>query len=172
MSAKGTLARLIRWVMRDVTYQRRYSATIERDRGDGTFDLMPDDPAMRGTGLQAVPGRVGVAGAEVRVEPGTRCVFAFADADPAKPCIVAWEYTKGSAVVSVGGGHAQVARKGDLVDVLLGTPTPIAGIVQGMVTPPAPAVPFPLPPTPFTGTGTLSGPVRAVIVGGAPRVKA
>jgi len=173
MSAKGTLARFIRWVMRDVTYQRRYSATIERDRGDGTFDLMPDDPAMRGTGLQAVPGRVGVAGAEVRVEPGTRCVFAFADADPAKPCIVAWEYAQGSAVVSLGGGQAQVARKVDLVDVLLSTPTPVAGIVQGTVLPPQPGPPpFPLPPTPFTGTATLSGPVRAVIVGGAPRVTA
>lgn len=171
--SRAALERFIRWVMRDVTYHRRYSASIERDRGDGTFDLIPDDPAMRGTGLQAVPDRVGIAGTGAQVQPGTRCVFAFADADPSKPWIVVWEYAQGSAVVSLDGGQAQVARKGDLVDVLLSTPTPVAGIVQGTVLPPQPGPPpFPLPPTPFTGTATLSGPVRAVIVGGAPRVTA
>jgi len=167
------LARFVRWVMRDTTYHRRYSATVERDRGDGTFDIIPDDQAMRGTGLQAVPDRVGVAGAEVRVEPGTRCLVTFADGDPSKPVIVAWEFKRGSATISFDGGEAAVARKGDLVDVLLDTPTPIAGIVQGTVLPPQPGPPpFTLAPTPFTGTATLSGPVRAVIVGGAKRVKA
>jgi len=167
-----SLARFIRWVMRDTTYHRRYSATVERDRGDGTFDLLPDDHAMRGTG-QAVPDRVGVAGASVRVEQGTRCLFTFADGDPSKPVIVAWEFKGGSATVSFDGGEAAVARKGDLVDILLGDPTPVAGLVQGTVLPPQPGPPpFQLPPTPFTGTATLSGPVRAVIVGGAKRVKA
>ncbi len=157
--------------MRDVTYHKRYEATVERFNGDGSFDLLPSDDAMKGRGLQRVRERVGLAGAaSYLVKPGTRCLFGFRNGDPRAPEIVAWEFQKDSAVVSLNGGRARVARKGDSVKVPAGTA--VTGVVNGTLTVPGtPPVVTPVVGLPFVGTATLAGPVRARIIGGARRVK-
>lgn len=166
------LRSFIRWVMRDVTYHRRYLAEVERRAPDGTFDLRPLDEPMLGRGLQGVRERVGLASAEtIAVRPGARCLFGFANGDPQRPEIVAWEFSRGSATVSLDGGLAAIARKGDPVRIIAGESVSIVGIVAGIVTPPPPAAPFPVAGLPFTGTAALTGPIRADIIGGARRVK-
>ena len=164
----------VRTVMRDVTYHRRYLAEIERRAPNGTFDIKPLDDAMRGRGLQGVPERVGIAGAEtLAVKAGTRCLFGFANGDTMRPEIVAWEFTKGSAVVSLDGGLAGLARKGDPVKVVVGATVPIVCVVSGTVTTPPPAsVTTPVAGLQFVGIATLSGEIRADIIGGTPKVKA
>lgn len=170
---RDSIARLVRHVMRDVVFLRRYPSTVTTQHDDGTVDVEPDDAVVRGQGLQRVPIRTGVAGASARVDAGARCVLAFDDGDPAKPCIVEWQYAKGDAVVSLDGGGSSVARRGDLIDVLVQSPTPIAGIATGTVTiPGAPPTIVPVPPTPFVGTATLALPVIAQPIGGAPKVLA
>lgn len=158
----------------DYRFERSYAATVELANGDGTVDLRPDDEAVRGLGLQRVPIRVGVPSAAVRAEPGARCLFAFADGDPRKPHVCAWEYARASAVVSFDGGAAAVARHGDLVDVLLSASTPIAGVMTGAVTVPgSPPTIVPVPPgSQFSGLAVVAVPVQGSIVGGAQRIKA
>lgn len=170
-----SLARFVRQVVGDYRYERRYGATVVATNTDGSrVDLEPDDDAVRGLGLQAVPVRSGIAGGSSRAQPGTRCLLAFDDGDPSKPAVVGWEYAKGSAVVSLGGGIAGVARNGDMVELLLSPLTPITGVISGSVTvPTVPPTVVPVPPiTQFVGVATIVLPVRGRIVGGARRVKA
>lgn len=170
-----SLERVIRQLVGDFRYERRYPATVVASLADNLVELDPDDPAIRGLGLSRVPVRSGIAGAGSRAEPGARCLLAFDDGDPRKPVVVAWEYAHGSAVVSLDGGTAPVARNGDLVELMLSQQTPITGTITGSVTiPGTPPVVVPIPlGTPFmTGVATMPVPVHGRILGGAPRVKA
>lgn len=158
--------------MQGVAYHRRYPSEVVRDRGDGTWDVMPLDEPLRGQGLQAVPERVGLpSAASSRVRPGTRCLVGFVDGDRRAPRIEAWEFAEDSGTVSLDGGIAGVARKGDLVRVLAGAAVPIVGIVNGTLTAPNGAT-TPVVNQPFDGTAFPDGPIHAEIIGGARRVKA
>lgn len=151
---KESLARFIRWVLRDVTYHRLYPAEVVLQRSDGTVDLAPEDEPMRGHGLQSVPISVGVPGTTLLVQPGTRCLFGFVDGDPRKPHVVAWAYQRDGAVVRLADGGAPVARVGDTVEPQF-PPTIVAQAVIGGETvnpsPPPPTVP--VPDAPFTPPG-------------------
>lgn len=173
MDLRESLEQLARWVARDLTYHRAYPATVERDNGDGTLAVTPDDDVIRGLGMQRVPVRPGVAGTTVRVEPGTRCLVGFHRGSPRSPHIAAFEYRKASGTIILDGGSGALARKGDLVDVLLSSPAPVSGTAIGVITPPLPATPIPVPPgSPFTGFLSIPTPVRGTIIGGAAKVKA
>lgn len=173
---RAAFERFVRWVMRDVTYDKVYAATVELDRQDQTFDVRVDDPALRGQGLSRVPVLVGVAGARVQANNGTRCLVGFVDRDPRKPRIVAWQYQANSGKVSLDNGTASVARQGDFVRVLVSDPAPISGVMSGQTTIPGPPpVITPIPAAPFIGTvtGIVDGSVKANIgAGGARRLQA
>jgi hypothetical protein len=168
------IARLARRVTGDFRFERVWPAVVERVGADGLVDVLPDDAEMRGSGLQGVPMATIDPATQLAPEPGCRCLLGFRDGDPRKPTIVAWEYAQDSATVRLAGGIARVARKGDVIDVLLpmGTPTAVSGVAAGVQTPPLPASPVTVPPTPVTGTVTLATKVYAQPIGGAPRVKA
>jgi hypothetical protein len=175
VSAPEYFTRIVRWVMRDTTFLRLYSATVELDHLDGTFDVRADDEAIRGLGLPPVPALVGIAGARVNADAGTRCLVGFQDGNPKRPRIVAWEYEPLHGRIVFDDGTAALARQGDHVRCLIGDPAPVAGELSGTVLVPAPPglpVPTPVPAAPFVGTVTLILPdtVHGAILGGAPRV--
>lgn len=172
------IARVVRASLRNVAYLRSYGVEVQYQHEDGAVDVLADAVELRGVGLQRVQILVSPAGTITKVAPGTRGLLSFADGDPRKPRIVAWEYKQSSASNSIGGGHAGVARNGDLVELLLSEVTPISGLVSATVqtpnpSPPPPTLPLTVPAgSQFTGTATLTDAVRGRIFGGAQRVKA
>ena len=178
MGVRAAAERIVRRFASDVTYLRVYAATVELQRNDGSCDLRTDAAELRGEGLQRVPVMSSPAGSSARVEPGTRCLVGFADGDPRKPRIIAWEYARSRAVVALDAGRAGVARNGDLVELHLSPQAPISGVITGVVqvtnpSPPPPTIPTPVVPgTQFTGFAAILAPVRGRILGGAARVKA
>lgn len=172
------IERIVRGAIGNSTYLRSFGVEVQAQHADGSVDVLADSDELRGEGLQRVPVMVSPAGTRVIVEPGTRGLLRFADGDPRKPRIVAWEYRKSSAVVSLDGGGAGVARNGDLVEFYLSASTPIAGVMTGTLTSPNPGAPPPTITTPvpagsaFSGVAVITGPIRGRIFGGAARVRA
>lgn len=171
------IARFVRWVMRDVTFDRVYSARVDVDHGDETLDVTSDDDALRGTSLQRVPVLVGVAGARVRAVPGTVCLLGFGNRDPRFPRIVGWGYQSGKARIAFDGGIAGLARQGDPVRMLVSEGATVAGTMSGQTTiPGTPPVITPVPLAPFIGVVTGVDAARdlfaANILGGARKLTA
>ncbi len=166
----SALERFIRWVCRDARFHGHYPATVELVHGDGTVDLTADDPELAGTGLTNVTVEAGLPATEAVGAPGARCLVAFAAGDRRRPRVTEWEggpaqYTR------LAGGTAGVAGIGDVVEVALPAVVAVSGMVLGVVTPPPPAVPFPLPPMPFQITVTVPpGTVTCVVAGGNPKL--
>jgi hypothetical protein len=178
VSPLDALRRIVRNAVGDYRFERSYYCVVERSYEDGSVDVLPDDIAMRGIGLQRVPAPTVAPSTIARSLPGARCLLAFDKGDPRAPTITVWEYGIDTATVQLNGGVASVARKGDMVDVLLSAATPIAGVLSGTISTPNPSPPpatvdTPVPAgTPFTGVATITGTVRGVIIGGAANVKA
>lgn len=138
MDPRAALERIVQFVTRQTLYCRSFEATVERDHGDNTLDLLPDDARVRGTGLSRVPIRHGLPGVTVRVVTGSRVLLGFVEADPRKPYASLWQ--PGSIEeVSFDGGEASIARVGDIV--VCSWPASLAF------------------------TGTLAGPVSGTIAG-------
>lgn len=150
--SREALERFVRWVMRDTRYHALYPATVERQDANGLLDLTPDDDAIRGTGLGAVPIRHGLPGFTVKVAKGARVLLGFEAGDPKRPYAALWE--PGSVIeISFNGGTKPVARRGDSATVFF---------------PPSLLVTGTLGPFPFTGTITITSPGVAMIDNGAP----
>ncbi len=114
MDPKSRLARIIRFVMRDVTYHKQYVCSVQSQDGM-TLDLKPDDPKLDGNGLGAVPLLVGLPGFTVEVSQGARVRLHFDNGDPSQP--KASLFDVGSMIsVTFGEGVQAVARMGDLVE--------------------------------------------------------
>src|SRR5690606_15789866 len=96
---------LIRWVTRDSLFLGQYTAVVQRQAADGTLDLLPDDPRLRGTGLQAVPIRHGLPGVEVEVPSGVRVLLGFDAGDSRRPYAALWHSEQVTAV-RIGGSDA------------------------------------------------------------------
>lgn len=178
MTPLEALDRFVRHVLGEYRYERSYPSVVERSYDGGDVDVLPDDDVVKGIGLQRVPAPSIAPSTFARAEAGARCLLAFAEGNPRKPQIIAWEYAQDSATVQLDGGTTSVARKGDLVDVLLSASTPIAGVMSATISTPNPSPPpatvdTPVPSgTPFTGLAVIPLPVRGAIIGGAPKVKA
>jgi len=111
---KESLARFIRWVMRDVTYHKLYPAKVQLQHDDGTLDLYPDDESIRGRGLTAVKIRHGLPGCVVRVSAGAKVLLGFEGGDPYRPYAALWEPDSLESI-SFDNGTQALARVGDLV---------------------------------------------------------
>lgn len=131
MGAQESLAKFIRWVMRDVRYLGTYACTVQGQTGS-LLDVLPDDPDMAGRGLSGVPIRHGLPGCTVQVRTGARVLLAFENGDPTKPYVALW--AEGDITsVSVGyGGTKPVARIGDTVSVFFPALIPFSGTVGGV----------------------------------------
>lgn len=170
MSLHDSLERIVRALTGDFRFERVYPAVVERV-GDDAVDVMPDDAVVRGMGLQRIPMPTIDPTTQLVPEPGCRCLLGFVQGDPKQPTIVAWEYAKGSASVRLDGGERPIARKGDLVEVVVGATLSIAGTASGATTAPGPVV-TPVPLAPFSFVATMSGPVYGSPTTGAAKVKA
>jgi len=157
---RAALERIIRAVVgHDPLYLRNFECTVERDHGDQTLDLLPDDERVRGTGLSRVPIRHGLPGVSVRVVTGSRVLLGFADGDPRKPYASLWH--RGSIEeLAFDGGAASVARVGDVVVCSWPATVPFTGTLVGPVS------------GAITGTLTIGTQSSGTIQSGAARVKA
>lgn len=153
------LRELIEHVTRDRIYMRNYDAVVQRQHADGSVDLMPDDPLVRGNGLSNVPIRHGLPGVTVKVRVGSRCLLGYANGDPTLPYAHLWDKTA-IEEISFDGGTAPIARQGDAVAVSWPPSLLITGTLAG--------------PTPgaFTGLLTIATQSAGIIQSGASKVKA
>lgn len=159
MDPVASIRRLIQAVTRETLYLRDYECTVERDHGDGTLDLLPDDEKVRGTGLSRVPIRHGLPGVTVRVVTGSRVLLGFVEGDPRKPYASLWQ--PGSIEeISFDGGTASVARVGDIVVCSWPASVPFTGTLTGAVS------------GSIAGTMTITTQASGTIQSGAPRVLA
>ena len=155
------LARFIRWVMRDVRYHRMYPSTVQSQSSDGsTVDLLPDDPTIKGDGLQTVPLRHSLPGVVVKVPVGARIMLGFQDGSPGKPYAALWEPGQIESI-SFGGGTQPIARVGDAAVVYWPVSMEIIGAVAAGV-----------PTGALTGTITIATTASAVIQSGNDKLTA
>jgi hypothetical protein len=127
--ARESLAKFIRWVMRDTKYAGTYACTVQGQTGQ-LLDLLPDDPTIAGKGLSGISIRHGLPGCSVTVRTGARVLLAFENRDPTKPYAALW--SEGDITsVSVGyGGTKPVARIGDTVSVFFPPAITFAGFIN------------------------------------------
>jgi len=123
--------------MRDVTYHRHYSATVQLQSGE-TVHLLPDDDDIRGAGLTDVKIMHGLPGVAVKVLPGTKMTLFFLNGDPKEPRAALWE--GGSIEISFNGGVMPIARVGDQISITsaVAGPYPVTGV--GIITAGTPTV--------------------------------
>lgn len=89
-SLADTFAALFAPLRRAIDYSRLYPARVSRQNADGTVQVVADDPAIKGAGLDKVPIRLGVPGS-VLISSGQRVLIGFASGDPSRPFAVSWE---------------------------------------------------------------------------------
>jgi hypothetical protein len=82
-----------------IDYSRLYPAKVIRQSGDGTLEVLPDSPAIRGNGLTGIPIRHGIPGVRVTVPPGGKVLLFFEAGDPKLPGAMLWP--DNSSVLSV-----------------------------------------------------------------------
>ena len=122
------LRKIVRFVTRDKYYLRHYDCTVvSQSPGPDTVDVIPDDPVVRGSGLQGIPIYNGLPGAKVRVLPGSSAVLFYANGDPQKPRVMLTD--PASIEIQLQDGLMPVARVGDTVSVTVADP--ISGTLTG-----------------------------------------
>lgn len=153
---------------RDVDYSREWPCRVVTQNPDGSLQLLPDDDVMKARGLDHVSIRYPFPGMRVKVKAGARCHLSFAAGDPSRPFAHNWESGDDfvdSIEITAGGRTAEIARKGDPIQVFVqpGVPILINGsILMGGVTP------TPIVPGTFI---TIVGPLPGVIQTGNPKFK-
>lgn len=152
------LRALVRGIVdRELRYSRLYPSAVAKVHSDGTFDVIPDDPSMRGNGHR-VEVTHGCAGWVGDPEVGDRVLLGFDAADPGKPFAIGARKRTATRAVFDGGSKA-VTRVGDTVS--LGSIV----VVQSVI-PPATAVLTWFPP----GAAGDAAAAAAVIAGTSPGV--
>lgn len=117
--------------MRDVTYHKHYVCTVQSQHANGLLDVLPDDETIRGTGLSSIPIRHGLPGCTIEVAAGASLLLGFENGDPSKPYCALWESGLANVIrIDIGENPADVARKGDTVEVLL-PPAVFSGTIGG-----------------------------------------
>lgn len=164
MDPKSRLARVVRFIMRDVTFHKQYPCEVKAQNGM-TLDLLPDDLKIRGQGLSGVPLRTGVPGFTFEVPAGARVMLAFDNGDPGKPFASLFDPNSVTSIKFADGTQA-VARQGDLVEsggvgtVVTFTP------VQPAPGPVLPGVPYLISFSPIAPTPVLASPLYGSIATG------
>ena len=92
--------------------------------------MLPDNAALKGTGLTNVPIRTGIPGAKATVAPGAKCLLGFEEGDPQKPYVALWGE---NVVISLAfaNGVLPIARQGD--SVIVAGVTPGSGVAYGTI---------------------------------------
>jgi hypothetical protein len=123
----------------DIDYAAKWRCRVVAQNADRTLQLMPDEPRMRGQGLDKVKIRVGIPGIKINAQPGATCNLGFENRDPSKPYATDWEEDSPLVSWDLTGALGAIAGVGSLVDVYLPyTPLPTPGgpiplKVQGII---------------------------------------
>jgi len=110
-------------------YSRMYACRVVNQAGDGTLELLPDHPKVRGTGTTHVPIRHGIPGVNVKVPAGGRVLLFWEDGDRTKPAAALWP--DGSSVTELKITAPTVIIDGDLQvtgEVTSGTGNPATSV--------------------------------------------
>src|SRR5690606_37415196 len=108
-----------RLVGRRLDYSGTYPARVVGQAADGTLELLPDDPRLRGDGLKRVPIRLGLPGTRCEVAAGARVRVGFDNQDPSLPWAGLWDTNPADVtVIEVGTGTGFVARAEMVADEL------------------------------------------------------
>lgn len=88
-SQNSAIERFLGNIRRQIDYTRAYAARVSKQNSDGSLQVVPDDPRVKGSGLDKVPYRLGVPGS-VQVPAGQRVVLRFESGNPALPFAESW----------------------------------------------------------------------------------
>jgi hypothetical protein len=105
-----------RLVGRRLDYSGVYPARVVSQAGDGTLELLPDDPRLRGDGLKRVPIRLGLPGTRCEVAAGARVRVGFDNQDPSLPWAGLWDTNPADVTVIEVGTGGDFAALAGLVD--------------------------------------------------------
>lgn len=161
--SKSSLTKFIRKVMGSflvtkIDYLASYTCKVVSQNSDGTLELIPDD--VRLSPMSNVPIYYGIPGVVSKVNPGSRCLVAFAGGDPRGKMVTGWPASSvsemtlqatetnlstgigstinigsidPSSAINIGGATALVARMGDQVIGTAG-PFPLAAMIGPPIT--------------------------------------
>jgi hypothetical protein len=116
-SPSGLLDRILDVVRREADFAKAWRCVVLSQRGDGTLELLPDSPRIRGRGIDKVQIAPGLAGTKIAVPAGAACYIMFDGGDPSRPFVLGWESETGMSLVTVGDtGSAQFVALANKVD--------------------------------------------------------
>lgn len=178
---KSAVEGIVKRLVASYQYHAPYTAKIIAQAGDGTLEVLPDDPRL--PSLTGIPLRTFVPGVDIKVKAGGTVLIQFENGDPSRPIATLFDggsleslsikaNTKividAAEVDLVSSGGLPLARQGDMV--ASGGTTPAACMVTFIDPtpgPPAPVttkIPFPamiqFAPIPLTGTIVSGNPTR------------
>lgn len=78
-----------------INYSQWYPSKVIVQQSDGSLDLLPDDPRVRGQGLTNVPLKTGIPGLSVKVLPGTYVRLFFENGSPSEPAAALADHASG-----------------------------------------------------------------------------
>ena len=131
LDGRSALEKLIATVTRDTFWFGTFMCTVQAPSSGDTVDLLPDDPRLKGEGLQGVPVSYGLPDCKATIIPGAKVLLFFENGDRTKPRAGLFS---GSATEIKLGGNAimPVARVGDPISVICTTPGTVAvGTIVG-----------------------------------------
>ena len=106
----GALESFVRGLFPNIDYLALYPARVAAQNGDGTLELVPDDPRL--PGLSSVPVRYGTPDTTAVVASGARVLLGFAGGDPSKPIATVWESASITSITIGASGPTQPAALG------------------------------------------------------------
>lgn len=142
---RSSLDKFLGRIRQNIDYSRLYPCRVVGQNPDGTLQLRPDSPKMRGKGLDRVPLKHGLPGIEVTVSQGAKVRLGFDNGNPGEPYAALWDTNAEFVKIKVAGGTQPVARMGDLT-VSGGPGTMVTMLPAFGVSPGASVLPGPLAP--------------------------
>jgi hypothetical protein len=127
-SPKSMLSKFLRPLRTEIDYTKKYRCRVAAQNADRTLQLVPDDPKMKGQGLDRVPIRVGLPGFKILAKPGARCNLGFENGDPSQPYATDWDENSDLVSIELKDALGALARVGSTVECFLPyTPAPLPG---------------------------------------------
>lgn len=177
---RGRLAGLLRAIARRATDERllgkyRYRVVLQRDDGRLELQAVRRDVGM--PDLRLISIWPGVAGAAIKLSPGTEVLVEFVEGDATQPIVTHFVHADGPGFIPIelafAGSSQRAARQGDLVQSGgVGTAVVLAPVPPAVGGPVTTGVPYLVSFTTNPGdVGPLAKPLFGAISTGSPKVK-
>lgn len=127
-SPKSVLTRFLAPLRTELDYAAKWRCRVVTQNADRTLQLMPDEPRMRGQGLDKVKIRVGLPGMKINAQAGATCNLGFENRDPSKPYATDWEEDSPLVSWELTDAKGAIGGVGSVVEVrFLQTPAMVPG---------------------------------------------